>query len=612
MYLYFNKNGTLTTQINHGEIPRQGANLRVCALVDLNFFSENLDPILDNWTAYIKVVDTKGDSVISSQTMGGLNTGGHPEMITFAKANNAEVTFNLIPGQSYYAFEYIITPEIYPGVTALSGNIKVGITFANIVDSKDVVCGEATVYIEPVLNASYIRNTINPSQYSQITTQLQHRLPLSGGTLSGPLSTKKLTVTDEGIEIYDDTTPYIDFHYENGSEDFTLRLVETPQGTLNVLNNTHDAKITIEGSEVALKSEIPTTFIWTNGDTSGPTGTLSSSDSSITFNAIPAASKTHSGIVTTGSQTFSGVKTFSSVQIASNNSSHLGVPYTCTIYNPNGNDNFFLQLPTKSGTIATTSDCSNSYSVCYNLIVNMNQQQFEGYKWSDVSIEGYENYTVKQLQTQNGEKVTDTSIMKSFLKFMTGNDYLPQYNATEPRNVFLITSSANQMWKIQYDFHPVPNPNNGLLAFLVEHVPFLWNDEQDYTNTITYLNGFSNRQAYVNIKRSNKELKIVISGTFDIDQEHFTPGNLQTPIQFELDEETSRKLYVGNSNTAAGNICALPSLYYNDRTYITTVCAGYLKRVSENGNVYTIMFNNNELTSESTITDFQFRVTLEL
>lgn len=63
----------------------------------------------------------------------------------------------------------------------------------------------------------------------------------------------------------------------------------------------------------------PTAFSWTGGTTAGPTGTLSGSGmTSVSIAAIPTASTTASGIVTTGAQDFTGEKTFHSSIALSN------------------------------------------------------------------------------------------------------------------------------------------------------------------------------------------------------------------------------------------------------------------------------------------------------
>lgn len=55
----------------------------------------------------------------------------------------------------------------------------------------------------------------------------------------------------------------------------------------------------------------PTTFSWAGGTTEGPTGSLSGNGmSAVNFAAIPSAGLSASGVVTTGDQTFAGVKTF--------------------------------------------------------------------------------------------------------------------------------------------------------------------------------------------------------------------------------------------------------------------------------------------------------------
>ena len=55
----------------------------------------------------------------------------------------------------------------------------------------------------------------------------------------------------------------------------------------------------------------PTTFSWTGGTAAGPTGSLSGNGmSAVDFPAVPSASASASGVVTTDDQTFAGVKTF--------------------------------------------------------------------------------------------------------------------------------------------------------------------------------------------------------------------------------------------------------------------------------------------------------------
>ena len=59
----------------------------------------------------------------------------------------------------------------------------------------------------------------------------------------------------------------------------------------------------------------PTTWTYTDGTTAGPTASITGTSSTISVGAIPAASGTVSGVVTTGAQTFAGVKTLTSPAI---------------------------------------------------------------------------------------------------------------------------------------------------------------------------------------------------------------------------------------------------------------------------------------------------------
>lgn len=72
----------------------------------------------------------------------------------------------------------------------------------------------------------------------------------------------------------------------------------------------------------------PTTFTWTNGTTAGPTGSLTGSGmSTVSFGAIPSASATQSGVVTTGDQTFGGMKTIDTINVTNINEATPGVGF---------------------------------------------------------------------------------------------------------------------------------------------------------------------------------------------------------------------------------------------------------------------------------------------
>lgn len=112
----------------------------------------------------------------------------------------------------------------------------------------------------------------------------------------------------------------------------------------------------------------PTTFTWTNGTTAGPTGSLTGSGmSTVSFGAIPSASATQSGVVTTGDQTFGGIKTIDTINVTNINEANPGRGFWIG-YNTegvirigkDGDYNFGTSGGTYSGTANTAKRLLNS------------------------------------------------------------------------------------------------------------------------------------------------------------------------------------------------------------------------------------------------------------
>ena len=142
-------------------------------------------------------------------------------------------------------------------------------------------------------------------------------LTVSGTTTT--LNTETLTVNDN-IIVLNNNAPSIPtenagIEVERGSslnssivwDEGTDRWTFTNDGTTY-----HNIPLTTEYIDSAT-SMFPTTYTWTDGTTTGPTGSLTGTNlTAISFAAVPSASATTSGIVTTNAQTIAGVKTFNS------------------------------------------------------------------------------------------------------------------------------------------------------------------------------------------------------------------------------------------------------------------------------------------------------------
>ena len=186
------------------------------------------------------------------------------------------------------------------------------------------------------------------------TTQLENYLPLKGGTLTGKLTIpetygalstplgnllcksssaddwvyisigEKTSIANE-VNIYAEN---LNISRTSGKEIVASRewvklqnyLTSVPAQTwANITGKPTFATVATSGSYNDLTNK-PTSFTWKNGTTSGPTGSLTGSGmNAVSFGAIPSASATQSGVVTTGDQTFSGIKTIDTINVTNIN-----------------------------------------------------------------------------------------------------------------------------------------------------------------------------------------------------------------------------------------------------------------------------------------------------
>lgn len=135
-------------------------------------------------------------------------------------------------------------------------------------------------YVETIqvtmLDATSARNGyMTKTQASQLSSLYSAHngktyLPLSGGTVTGAvafnggfrINNAPLELMGEGIEIYH-ATPFIDFHYNKSSEDYTSRIIESSSGVLKInevslSNGQVTATKVTQTSDIRLKENIST------------------------------------------------------------------------------------------------------------------------------------------------------------------------------------------------------------------------------------------------------------------------------------------------------------------------------------------------------------------
>lgn len=136
MFLYFDKNLTLKTKIDHGERPRQGSDLNITVCLDADFWT-NPDNIkiwgvngADLWI--IKLVLTAPDNTQSV----GYFTSDKGELRVFKKLYESEIVYDLVPGTSYYMYDFQVPAKV---ATQQFGKLTANLYFVRSITTDDYV-----------------------------------------------------------------------------------------------------------------------------------------------------------------------------------------------------------------------------------------------------------------------------------------------------------------------------------------------------------------------------------------------------------------------------------------------------------------------------------------
>lgn len=135
MFLYFDKNLTLKTKIDHGERPRQGSDLNITVCLDADFWTnpENIQRwgVNGNDLWIIQLVLKAPDK---TQSIPFFSDKG--ELRVFEKLYESEIVYDLVPGTSYYMYDFQIPAKV---ATEQFGTLKANFSFKRNISTDDYV-----------------------------------------------------------------------------------------------------------------------------------------------------------------------------------------------------------------------------------------------------------------------------------------------------------------------------------------------------------------------------------------------------------------------------------------------------------------------------------------
>lgn len=172
MYLYFNREGILTTSIPHGSPVRQGSSLEIVVCLD---HCSDIISSHDNKKLYncdIELVFPNGERGTAQAI-----TAEPPQCKQFRKTKDSEITYDLVDGRYYWTYTFKFTPEqatAYPGI--LEANVSMHelvITESEEYEETGVnYYGTAKIFVERTLGDASITEDLSVDHYNNIIRQL--------------------------------------------------------------------------------------------------------------------------------------------------------------------------------------------------------------------------------------------------------------------------------------------------------------------------------------------------------------------------------------------------------------------------------------------------------
>lgn len=133
MFLYFDKKSlTLKTKIDHGERPRQGSDLNITVCLDADFWKDTEKwGVNGNDLWIIKLILT-----VSDKTQSFPFTSDKGELRVFEKLYESEIVYDLVPGTSYYMYDFQIPAKV---ATQEFGKLTANLYFVRSITTDDYV-----------------------------------------------------------------------------------------------------------------------------------------------------------------------------------------------------------------------------------------------------------------------------------------------------------------------------------------------------------------------------------------------------------------------------------------------------------------------------------------